>query len=318
MAKINYLNEKVIDENNLSLNLLEISQKHGIRHASSCGGTAHCTTCRVKIIDGIDNTEPRNSKELITSRLKGFPDEIRLACQTKITGPVTIERLVKDDRNIRKAMFESVDYLGRQTNIAVLFCDIRNFTSFVESNMPFDVVHILNRYFLAMGNAVHHHNGKIDKYIGDEIMALFGLNETDPVTICTQAVFSALQMLYNLKLLNKYYKKNFNVEFEIGIGIEYGDVLVGEMGHPDAIQFSAIGDVVNIAKRIESATKQSEDSIMISESVYKHVKDIIKKNKTIEIELKGKNCKNTLIEIPYQVPLNMSKHDFFTGNGGYC
>lgn len=162
-----------------------------------------------------------------------------------------------------------------------------------------------------MGEAIQHNDGKIDKYIGDEIMALFGLNETDPVKICTQAVYSALQMQHNLKLLNAYYKRNFNVEFEIGIGIHYGDVLIGEMGHPDALQFSAIGDVVNIAKRIESATKLSKHSIMVSETVYHFVREFIKKRKTIHVELKGKNCKNKLMEIPFQVPVNVSEEDFF-------
>lgn len=124
MTKIIYHNEKEIEEDDLSLNLLEISIKHGIPHASSCGGTAHCSTCRIRIIDGIAHTEPRTSQEIITSKIKGFPDDIRLACQTKITGPVVIDRLVKDDKNIRKAMFESVEYLGRQKQVAVLFCDI--------------------------------------------------------------------------------------------------------------------------------------------------------------------------------------------------
>ena len=288
MTKITYHKETVVEETDLSLTLLQISLKHGIPHINSCGGTACCTTCRVKVLEGFENLHTRNIEEEKLARKKGFSHDIRLACQTKIKGPVTIKRLIQDDKNINLDMIHSMEDHIRQKNIAVLFCDIRNFTSFVEENLPYDVIHILNRYFYQMGEAIHQNHGIIDKYIGDAIMAIFGLHESDPKIICIDAITTALQMLNDLKKLNKYYKKHFGVEFEVGIGIHYGEALVGEMGHPELVLFTAIGDVVNVASRIETLSKQSDEPIIISEDVYRHIDGYVKKKRTIQTGLKGK------------------------------
>ena len=134
-----------------------------------------------------------------------------------------------------------------------MFSDIRWFTTFSENHYPYDVMHILNRYLYGVGESIHRHHGYIDKYMGDGVMALFGLNGEGPAEASRNAVFAALDMVEDLKRFNVYMREQFNETFEIGIGLHVGEVVVGEMGHPERRQLTALGDVVNTASRIESA-----------------------------------------------------------------
>jgi adenylate cyclase len=163
--------------------------------------------------------------------------------------------------------------------------------------MPYDVVHILNRYFLLMGDAVLENGGYIDKYIGDGLMALFGVEGGKPRDLCLVAIRTGLQMLDNLANLNRYLKEHFGIEFRIRIGIHFGDVVVGRMGHPRNMQYTAIGDPVNMASRIESAVKGTKANLLVSETVYAQVKDDVQTGVVTEGELKGKHGTHRLYEV---------------------
>ena len=296
MVKVIFENEKTVEEEDLNLTLLEMSLKHGIKHAHICKGKARCSTCRVIILENPNNLLPRNSLETNLAKTKGFECNIRLACQARIKGEVKLRRLVLDDHDIKLAGKTSQS-TGREAHLAVLFSDLRNYTAFSENQLPYDVIHFLNRYFYSMGNAIFKHNGHIDKYMGDGIMALFGLSESSPETICLNAVSAALDMIKNLDSLNQYAGKYCEHKYKMGIGIHFGEMIVGDLGHPDKIEFTAIGDTVNMASRIESATKEAQASILISEKAFSHIKDKIETGKVIETELKGKEGLYKLHEV---------------------
>ena len=295
MARIIYGNEKVVEENDLDLTLLEISLKHNIPHVHTCGGKARCSTCRVIILESEENVLPRNEKEHVISSRKGFADNIRLACQTKVCGSVKIRRLVLDEYDIKLSVSDS-KFTGREKNIVVMFCDIREFTKFSENNLSYDIVHIINRYFFHMGEIILKHNGYIDKYMGDGIMAIFGI-EDESSQSCLDAVECGLEMVRDMDDFNDYLRNNFNTEFRIGIGIHYGEAIIGQMGHPENSQFSAIGDTVNIASRVESSTKISDVPMLISDALYNEIKDRTKIGKSVECELKGKVGTHDLFEV---------------------
>src|SRR5260370_25459089 len=126
--------------------LLVISLNHGILHVHACGGHARCSPWRVMIRDGRENALPRNPAEEHLASLKGLEPNVRLACQTHVVGPVRIRRLVLDDKDIQIAVAEESKSSGREEHLAILFSDIRDFTPFSEQNLPYDVVHMLNRY----------------------------------------------------------------------------------------------------------------------------------------------------------------------------
>ena len=181
--------------------------------------------------------------------------------------------------------------------MAILFSDIRNFTPFAESHLPYDVIHILGRYFRKVGEPVLRHGGYIDKYMGDGIMAIFGLERPTPAAACLDAVAAGLRMLEALQELNVYISKQFDTEFKIGIGIHVGSVIIGEMGHPQKMQFTAIGDTVNIASRIETATKEMHVPLLISAEVRALLGDAARYGVCERVNLKGKSGEHLLSEV---------------------
>ena len=154
------------------------------------------------------------------------------------------------------------------------------------------------------------HGGYIDKYMGDGIMAIFGLERATAAEACRDAVAAALGMLASLEELNVYISKQFDTEFRIGIGIHCGSVIIGEMGHPQKMQFTAIGDTVNIASRIESATKILGVPLLVSAEVRTLLGDDARYGVSDRVNLKGKTGEHLLsevlglnIEVPETTPL---------------
>lgn len=156
--------------------------------------------------------------------------------------------------------------VGDQRALAVLFCDIRSFTTFVE-NMKAEVfVPILNDYFGRMAKAIYDQHGIVDKHIGDAIMAVFGApekQENDSLAACE----AAFVMLDTLSQFNEAHRNDLPRPFAIGIGIHYGRVTVGNIGSDYKMDYTVIGDPVNIASRIESLTKKYHEPLIVSQSV---------------------------------------------------
>ena len=296
MASIEYIHEKTVDESDGDATLLDISLKNGIPHMHVCGGRARCSTCRVMVVKHPENAQPRNDAEKELAKLKGFEENIRLACQTKVAGPVAVRRLVIDREDVEIALAESPVTSGRDRGLALMFTDVRGFTTFSEKFLPYDVIHILNRYFRKMGEAVLRFNGTIDKYMGDGLMALFG-EHSDGRAACLDAVRAGLKMLEELKDLNAYFKEHFDIEFRIGIGVHFGEVVLGEIGHPKKMSRTAIGDAVNHASRIESTTKKAGVEFLVSHAVYELIRDDVVIGKRFEAGLKGKSGRHRMYEI---------------------
>jgi adenylate cyclase len=269
-------------------NVLEMALEQGVDITHVCKGNARCSTCRVLVVDG--EGTPRTEKEQILAERLGLPENVRLSCQMQMTSDIEVRRLIKDslDRKLVNQANSAVE-----KSVAILFSDIRSFTTFSERHLPYDIVHILNRYFWEMGEAIQGHDGRIDKYMGDGIMAIFGLTgDTHPAV---SAYHAAQEMLQRLTDFNQWLADSYGEHFEIGIGIHYGTVVVGDLGHPDSISFTAIGDTVNVAARIESATK-NRCKILVSEPVYQ-VLDASEWDST-ELLLKGKTEPLRLFMVP--------------------
>lgn len=155
---------------------------------------------------------------------------------------------------------------GRELEIAVLFCDMRGFTAFAEKRRPFDTVFLLNRYFLAMGRAVERAGGYVDKFLGDGVMALFGIG-ADPRAASRAALDAARAMSLACAELNQQRLSEFAEPIRIGIGIHLGPAIIGELGYGRAMSLTAIGDTVNIASRLETLTKDYAAQLVVSEPV---------------------------------------------------
>ena len=267
--------------------VLEASRIAGIPHASVCGGRGRCSTCRVRVRAEIDGTDPPSPDELRVLRRIGARPNIRLACQLRPRGNVEVTPLLPPFAAAADGQ-QRVDVAqGSEREIAILFADIRGFTALSEGRLPYDVVFVLNRYFAAMGRAVEAAGGRVDKFIGDGVMALFGI-ETDAQSGCRDALAAARLMSERLADLNQSLQAELDRPLRIGIGIHCGPVIVGEMGYGSAAAITAIGDAVNTASRLEGLSKSYDCELVVSDETVVRANLDLSGFPRYEIEIRGK------------------------------
>jgi adenylate cyclase len=248
------------------VSVLEASRMAGIPHASVCGGRGRCSTCRIRV-DGPQEALllPAPEEVKVLRRVGAAPD-VRLACQLRPHGDLRVTPLLPATAQASDG-FRRPGYLhGAEREIAILFGDLRSFTQLSEKKLPYDLVFLLNRYFAETGQAVEAAGGRIDKFIGDGVMALFGL-DSGVEAGCREALAAARQMSERMEALNRALIHDLSEPLRIGIGIHAGPAIVGEMGYGSAVSVTAVGDSVNTASRIEALTKTYACELVISEAV---------------------------------------------------
>ncbi|MGO7582262.1 adenylate/guanylate cyclase domain-containing protein [Rhizobium ruizarguesonis] len=246
--------------------VLEASRLGGLPHYAVCGGKGQCSTCRVQILGDYDSLPAPDKMEQTTLRRINAGPDVRLACQLRPNRDVAVAPLLVPATEAALPANSQETSPGREREIAVLFVDIRHFTTLTETRLPFDVVFLLNRYFAIIGKAVEQAGGRLDKFIGDGAMALFGLNTT-PEEACRQALNAAAAIVAEIEKLAAELADELALPLRIAIGIHTGPAVVGTMGYGRVRSMTAIGDTVNVASRLESAAKEFEAAIVISEPV---------------------------------------------------
>ena len=176
---------------------------------------------------------------------------------------------------------------GEEREIAVLFADLRGFTRLAERNLPCDVVFLMNRYFEVLGQAVEQTGGRIDKFIGDGIMALFGITD-GPAAGCRDALIAAKAIVDGLDRLNETLKADLTEPLRVGIGVHGGPAIVGEMGYGAATSVTAIGDTVNAANRLEALTKTYSCQLIVSYRAARYAGIDLSAHPSGEIVLRGR------------------------------
>ena len=248
--------------------ILEASRFAGIPHASVCGGRGRCSTCRVRVIEGLrDLPPPSETERRVLARVSAAPD-VRLACQTRPTRDVTVEPLLAPSVAPAEAFATDVRQ-GREQELAVLFADLRGFTRLAENKLPYDVVFVLNRYFEAVGTAITSAGGVTNQFTGDGVMALFGI-ESGPATGSRQALVAARAMVEGVGALSAELAGDLGSPLRLGIGIHTGPAVVGRMGWGESFYLTAVGDTVHVAARLEQATKDYAAELVVSEAVARH------------------------------------------------
>jgi adenylate cyclase len=303
MATIQIFPDDVLIESMPGETLLDVSLRGGVAHAHACGGHARCSTCRVEITDGIDACAPRTAAEQALADRLGFNSQLRLACQTTANDSVTMRRLILDDDDVALADQRMRDtpalVVGEERTLAILFADIREFTAFSEQLPAHDVVHVLNRYFHAMGRDVSRFGGCIDNYMGDGFMALFGLSESEATegTFARNAVQAGLAMLKTMDELKPYLETAYGRSFDMRIGIHFGEAVVGSVGAIGRERVTAIGDAVNFASRIEGANKVAGTRLLISEALYARTRPQLQIGRSLRVPVHGKSGEYALYEV---------------------
>jgi class 3 adenylate cyclase/nitrite reductase/ring-hydroxylating ferredoxin subunit len=289
------------DETQISIGeretILEASLRAGVPHAHACGGRALCSTCRIWILEGLEHCSERSDLERAIAGPLRFGSEVRLACQTKVSGDLKLRRLVLDETDLEITSQLAKPRLGRcgeVKTIAVLFCDIRDFTNLSQHLSPYDLMFVLNRYFFHMADMIERNGGHVEKFIGDAILAIFGLEDTPDVPL--HAVKAAMDMLGVADRMKPYMKAMYDKDFEVGIGLHYGEAVIGTVRGGGEEKLAAIGETVNVASRIESANKEAGTRLLISEALYRHVEDQVEVADFVRVRLRGTNERVSLYE----------------------
>jgi adenylate cyclase len=251
------------------LSVLEASLSNNVPHASVCGGRARCSTCRIRVIGDCSSLPKPSEREAFVLNREGAGADpaIRLACQLRPNTDLSFLQIFMPQITAASLRNAGSVRIGQERYLASMFANMRGSTALAEKRLPFDTVFIVNRFLSAVSQAVIECGGQPNQFVGDGELALFGLN-TNPQTACRQALQAAALIGTNIDELNEFLSHDLLEPIRFGIGIHGGEVIIGDIGYRDHQVFTALGDVVNVAARLQDMTKGLECEVILSEEVY--------------------------------------------------
>jgi adenylate cyclase len=248
------------------LSVLEASLRYQVPHASVCGGRARCSTCRIRVIgDCTSLPAPSNREAFVLNRVgTGSDPAIRLACQLRPETDISFFQIFLPQTAAAGPAGPS--HIGEERYLVSMFVDMRGSTRLAENRLPFDTVFVVNRFLGAVSQAVIECGGQPNQFLGDGQLALFGLTASRQ-TACRQALKAAAMIATNVEELNQFLKHDLREPIRFGIGIHGGEVIVGDIGYRDHMVFTALGDAVNVAARLQDMTKSIGCEVILSDEV---------------------------------------------------
>ncbi|WGR96023.1 adenylate/guanylate cyclase domain-containing protein [Bradyrhizobium sp. ISRA435] len=245
--------------------VLEASLRNNVPHASVCGGRARCSTCRIRIVgDHANLPEPSPREAFVLHRVGSDDPSIRLACQLRPTADLTFFQLFLPHTISANAHAANPTRIGQERYLVSMFVDMRGSTQLAEKRLPFDTVFIVNRFLGAVSQAVLEAGGRPNQFVGDGMLALFRL-AAGRQEACRQALRAAALIATHVDELNQFLSHDLREPIRFGIGIHGGEVIVGDIGYRDHMVFTALGDAVNVAARLQDMTKALACEAVISD-----------------------------------------------------
>jgi adenylate cyclase len=250
--------------------VLEASRMAGIPHASVCGGRGRCSTCRVRLLgEPAHLPAPSAAERAVLDRIRAGAG-VRLACQVRPTGDMAVAPLLPPRIGATElGRRREVAGFGEERFVAALFVDMRGSTRLAERRLPFDTVFVINRFLEAVGGGVAAAGGQPNQILGDGMMALFGVAD-EPEAAARQALEAVGRIAARIDALNAMLGGNGEEPIRFGLGLHAGTAILGEIGdreHGRAV-FTAIGDPVNVASRLQGLTKGLGCEALISAAVF--------------------------------------------------
>jgi adenylate cyclase len=250
------------------LSVLEASLRYNVPHASVCGGRARCSTCRIRVIGDCSTLpEPSGREAFVLNRVgAGADPSIRLACQLRPDTDLSFFQIFLPQTTSANAMPTAPHRIGQERYLVSMFVDMRGSTKLAEKRLPFDTVFIVNRFLGAVSKAVIECGGQPNQFVGDGQLALFGLS-CNHETACRQALRAAAAIAVHVDELNQFLSHDLREPIRFGIGIHGGEVIIGDIGYLDHMVFTALGDAVNVAARLQDMTKNLGCEVVLSDEV---------------------------------------------------
>jgi adenylate cyclase len=268
MVSLKYPNGRIVRVP-IGTSVLEASLRNRIPHASVCGGKARCSTCRVRVIGDVrDLPEPSRREAFVLERVGAGKDpSVRLACQLRPQCDIAFFPIFPPRMTagmLRRSVRMRVD---EERYLVSMFVDMRRSTALAEKRLPFDTMFFINRFVAAVAKAVEDAGGQTNQFVGDGVLALFGL-DCSPDAACRRALAAVGRIAVNVDELNTEFAQDLSEPIRFGIGVNGGDVVIGDVGYKDHVVFTALGDAVNVAARLQDLTKDFGCEALIAEDVF--------------------------------------------------
>jgi adenylate cyclase len=252
----------------LGLSVLEASRRAGIAHASVCGGRGRCSTCRIRVLWSAEPLPPPLPHEqAVLDAIGAAPDCVRLACQLRPGSDLEVVPLIPSAIAAEFVLRHAPRIPGEERFVAAMFIDLRGSTGLAERRMPFDSVFLLGRFITAATRAVVGSGGRPVQFLGDGVLALFGL-ECAPEEGCRQALEAIRAAAASFTELAPLFDQEAGVALRYSIGLHCGRAIVGEIGFGRQIAFTALGDTINTAHRLQELARDLDVAGVVSDHVF--------------------------------------------------
>ncbi len=248
--------------------LLEASRRIGFPHAAICGGRGRCSTCRVRVFaDPASLAPPTATEAAVLARVRADPERVRLACQLRPLGAMLIHPLIPPAIAANFLIGRGPGMLGEERFIVAMFVDLRDSTALIRGRLPYDAVFVLRRFVESAAKTVRDAGGVPNQFTGDGLLALFGL-ASGPAEACRAALAAAVRLAIALAGDAEAGPGGSDHPLSFGIGAHCGTAVVGEIGFGGSRTFTALGEVVHLAARLEQASRDLRQTAVISAEIF--------------------------------------------------
>jgi adenylate cyclase len=249
------------------LSVLEASLRNEVPHAHVCGGRGRCSTCRIRVLSDVSDLPPISAAERAVLERVGAGIGVRLACQLRPTRDIAFVPMLPPHTTVADVNRDWQAGAGHERYLVIMFIDMRGSTRLAEGWLPFDTVFVINQFLNAVSRAIVAAGGSPNQVLGDGLLALFGLKGR-PEDACRAAIVAAASIAANVEKLNRALAYGLLEPIRFGIGVHAGLAIAGDIGYERHAQFTAIGDPVNVASRLQGLTKSLGCEVLMSEEVY--------------------------------------------------
>lgn len=284
--------------------ILDAAEQFGLFLPHECGAQAQCTSCRVAILAGENNCsaiEESEQKLLLAAHLK---PPVRLACQTKIAGPVRVQILLRDEFDLRLALAGETGPApllpGVQQPLAILNAGWHDFERLVAQVTAYDTVQVLHRLYSPVQQLVAEHEGQLSEFGAGHITVIWGAAGNIRAAIMN-AITVARQMVVIFDELNDYLEHNFDMKLAFGLGVHADLAVIGQVGIGNDKRLVTFGKAVDQARGLRRLTSKANAPILVSETIFAVIRDRVPISRAFQAQFSGESSQVNVFEVAPEI-----------------